>query len=457
MSSISLLHGWAPIALQAIAAVALVFAIGRRSRRWQRIWLPVSIAAGIVVAALTYWFIKVTDMSGGVVAPVGFWIWVGLAGLALVVLVLGWREAGWWRRAVSLLAVPLTLVCVALAVNQWTAYFPTVQSAWGQFSGHPLPGQTDEHSVDALRDPGGSPEQGKIVTITVPDGGSDFKHRDELVYLPPAWFASDPPPTLPAIMLVGGEFGSPNDWLRAGNAQQVADEFAAAHGGQAPVLVFVDAGGAFRNDTECVDGVRGNAAAHLTNQVVPYVVSRFGVSSDPANWAVAGWSMGGTCAVTLAVKYPELFSAFLDIDGDLFPNAGTREQSIARLFGGDEAAFDAFDPTAIIPNHGLYQGMAGWFSIVDSAPPVYRPAGTDPSAAPPLGPAPDPRDHSAAANHLCELGSQYGIECAVVAEQTEHDWQGAAKVLAEALPWLAGKIGSPGAPPVPLPGAPAAG
>ena len=56
-------------------------------------------------------------------------------------------------------------------------------------------------------------------------------------------------------MMVGGEFGSPNDWLRAGNAQQVADEFAAAHGGQAPVLVFVDAGGAFRNDTECVERI----------------------------------------------------------------------------------------------------------------------------------------------------------------------------------------------------------
>ena len=457
MSSISLLHGWAPIALQAIAAVVLVFAIARRSRRWQRIWIPVSIVAGIVVVALAYWFIKVTDMSGGVVAPVGFWIWVGLAGLAVAVLVLGWRDAGGWRQAASLLAVPLTLLCVALAVNQWTGYFPTVQSAWGQFSGHPLPGQTDVHSVDALRDPGGSVEQGKIVTITVPDGGSGFKHRDELVYLPPAWFTSEPPPTLPAIMMIGGEFGSPNDWLRAGNAQQVADDFAAAHGGQAPVLVFVDAGGAFRNDTECVDGVRGNAAAHLTNEVVPYVISQFGVSADPANWAVAGWSMGGTCAVTLAVKYPELFSAFLDIDGDLFPNAGTRDQSIARLFGGDEAAFESFDPTSIIPNHGPYTGMSGWFSIVDSAPPVYRPAGTDPSAAPPLGPAPDPRDHSAAAAYLCELGSQYGIECSVAAEQTEHDWQGAAKVLAEALPWLAGKIGSPGAPPVPLPGAPAVG
>ena len=129
--------------------------------------------------------------------------------------------------------------------------------------------------------------------------------------------------------------------------------------------------------------------------------------------------MGGTCAVTLAVKYPELFSTFLDIDGDLFPNAGTREQSIARLFGGDEAAFDSVRSDVEHPGHGPYTGMSGWFSIVDSAPPVYRPAGTDPSAAPPLGPAPDPRDHSAAANYLCELGSRYGIECSVAAEQTE--------------------------------------
>ncbi len=48
-----------------------------------------------------------------------------------------------------------------------------------------------------------------------------------------------------------------------------ADEFAAVHGGYAPVLVFVDPTGAFRNDTECVNGRRGNAADHLTKDVVP--------------------------------------------------------------------------------------------------------------------------------------------------------------------------------------------
>ena len=451
MPPISLLHGWAPIALQVIAAAVLVVAIGRWATRWQRIWLPVSVAVGVIAVLVTYGVITATDLSGGVVAPVQFWIWVGLAGVALAVLVLGWRSTSWWRRGSALLAVPLSLLCMALAVNQWTAYFPTVQSAWRQVAGHSPPAES------TLGAAGDEPPAGKIVTFSAPDGGTGFRHRDEIVYLPPAWFASDPPPALPAIMMIGGEFGSPNDWLRAGNAQQTADEFAARHSGNAPVLVFVDAGGAFRNDTECVNGVRGNAADHLVKEVIPYVISRFGVSADPANWGVAGWSMGGTCAVTLAAKYPDLFSAFLDIDGDLFPNAGTRDQSIARLFAGDEAAFESFDPTAVIPAHGPYAGMSGWFSIVGDVPTVYRPAETDPAAAPPLGPAPDPRAHAAVAAYLCELGNRYGIECAVAAEQTEHDWQGAANVFADALPWLAGKIGTPGAAAVSLPGAPASG
>lgn len=36
----------------------------------------------------------------------------------------------------------------------------------------------------------------------------------------------------------------------------------------------------------------------------PYMVSAFGVSPDRANWGIAGWSMGGTCAVDLTVMHP---------------------------------------------------------------------------------------------------------------------------------------------------------
>ena len=47
--------------------------------------------------------------------------------------------------------------------------------------------------------------------------------------------------------------------------------------------------------------------------------------------------MGGTCAVGLAVKYPEVFSAFVDIGGDLGPNIGNKYQTIDRLYGGNAA------------------------------------------------------------------------------------------------------------------------
>ena len=101
------------------------------------------------------------------------------------------------------------------------------------------------------------------------------------------------------------------------------------HNGNAPVLVFVDSGGAFNNDTECVNGIRGNAADHLTKDVVPFMVSNFGVSPDRSSWGVAGWSMGGTCAVDLTVMHPDMFSAFVDVAGDFFPNAGNKAQTIA--------------------------------------------------------------------------------------------------------------------------------
>jgi S-formylglutathione hydrolase FrmB len=208
-----------------------------------------------------------------------------------------------------------------------------------------------------------------------------------------------------------------------------ADDFAAAHGGNAPVLVFVDAGGAFNNDTECVNGSRGNAADHLTKDVVPFMVSNFGVSAQPENWGIVGWSMGGTCAVDLSVMHPDLFSAFEDIAGDVAPNAGTKAQSIARLFGGNAAAYASFDPSAVIAGHGRYTNVTGWFSINNQ------------SAA----------SQTAAANSLCALGSSNGITCAVVAQPGKHDWPYASHAFAAALPWMASQLRTPGVPPVPLP------
>jgi S-formylglutathione hydrolase FrmB len=304
---------------------------------------------------------------------------------------------------------------------------------------------------------GTRPAHGSVVPVVIPADASHFKHRGELVYLPPEWFASNPPPRLPTVMMIGGQFNTPADWTRAGNAIKTIDDFATTHHGKAPVLVFVDSGGAFNNDTECVNGIRGNAADHLTKDVVPYMVSNFGVSPTRSNWGIVGWSMGGTCAVDLTVMHPEMFSAFVDVAGDFFPNAGTKAQSIARLFGGNANAWSAFDPTAVINRHGHYSDVAGWFAVSSDVPPAPRrnfafaDAGSIRLAS--RDAAANPSNQTAAAYSLCALGRANGIDCAVLPQPGKHDWPFADRVFVAALPWLAGRLGTPDVPRVALPGA----
>ncbi|MFN8071942.1 MAG: alpha/beta hydrolase-fold protein [Mycobacterium sp.] len=453
--SISLLHGWLPVTVQLIAAAILVSALGRRSRRWSLRWLPIALLAGIGTALFLRWYVGYQGWSGHR-APWGLWIWIALTVVAGVVALAGWRNSRGWQRGGSVLAIPLCMLSAALAVNHWVGYVPTTTAAWDLLTGAPLGGQIDANAFRAMRDKGERPINGTVMAVRIPDDASGFAHRDELVYLPPAWYATKPPPALPVVMMIGGEFGHPADWPSVG-AQKVLDDFATSHGGNAPVVVWVDQSGAFANDTECVNGVRGNAADHLTRDVVPYMVQNFGVSPDPAHWGIVGWSAGGTCALVLTVKYPELFSAFVDIDGQVGPNAGTRQQTLQRLFGGDAQAWAAFDPKTVMGEHGTYRGISAWFGVSEPATAVYRAGAANPGDVQvPPEPRPTANDELVAvAQYLCALSSSLGIECAVVPQPGKHDFPSAVNIFASALPWLAGKLKTPGVPVIPLPGAPA--
>jgi S-formylglutathione hydrolase FrmB len=166
------------------------------------------------------------------------------------------------------------------------------------------------------------------------------------------------------------------------------------------------------------------------------MVSTFGVSADSANWGIAGWSMGGTCAVTLTVMHPELFSTFVDIGGDVGPNAGTKEQTVERLFNGDEAAWASFDPSTVMTRHGRYTGVSGVFAIEG---PVV-PGGHD--------------EHAAAAHSLAATASANGIACSILEIRGKHDWNAGAVAFERTFAWVAGQLRTPGVPPAPLPGTP---
>jgi hypothetical protein len=91
--------------------------------------------------------------------------------------------------------------------------------------------------------------------------------------------------------------------------------------------------------------------------------------------------------------------------------------------------------------------VTGRFDINGAAPP-------SPQRRVVVNAAANPNDQTAAANWLCATGSADGIKCAVVTQQGKHDWPFAAHAFAAALPWLAGQLGTPGLPAIPLPGPP---
>ena len=447
----SLTSGALPVALEVLALTALLIGIGRRSRSW---WLrPVTIAVltGVLLAVAVRGFVKYQGWSEEA-ASLGSVLGVVATGFAAAMLILAWPGSRWWRRAVSVLAVLLAVMCAFSELNRATGYFPTVQSAWQRLTGSEPPQWIDESALALMRQQHEKPERGTMVWVDIPGDASGFGHRQELVYLPPAWFRSDPPPRLPAVLAIGAEFSHPSDWPQSGGALRTLDRFAALHRGNAPVVVFADATGAFNNDTECVNGPRGNAADHLTSDVRPYLVAHYGVSADPANWGLLGWSSGGTCALLLAVRNPELFSAFVALDGQLGPNSGTKAQTIARLFGGDAEAWAAFDPRTIIERHGRYPNTSAWLGVSGRTPTIHRAAG-DTLADP--GRLTDwdqySEDHAANADKLCLLLSAHNVECSVVGYPGTHTFTAAARGFAAALPWLAGQLGTPDTQRRPLP------
>jgi S-formylglutathione hydrolase FrmB len=451
---VSLTSGWLPTAIQLVAAAVLAAAVGWRSRDWRLRWVPAALMVGFATAAAARLFVKYEGWTERAAS----WqtvFWTAVSGFALAVAIFGWPRSPWWRRFASALSVLLCVLSAALALNTATGYFPTVAALWRQATGaHPDDWINEATLTQMVRD-GEQPAEGTVVRLRIPNDASGFDHRRELVYLPPAWFRSDPPPELPTVMMLGGEFSQPSDWPVSADAVTMLDRFAAAHSGNAPVVVFPDTTGSLSNDTECVNGPRGNAADHLTKEVVPLVVSRFGVSPDPAHWGLVGWSSGGTCALMTAVMHSEMFGAFVALDSQLGPNTGTKRQTIARLFGGDANAWAAFDPRTVIEKHGRYDDMAAWLGVSKEIPAEHHPAGDTPPAADAIGDWDTySEEHADNAHKLCLLLSGHNVECAVVGYGGSHDFISAGRAFESALPWLAGRLGTPDVPKRPLPGAP---
>ncbi|PKV76674.1 alpha/beta hydrolase [Nocardia fluminea] len=275
----------------------------------------------------------------------------------------------------------------------------------------------DTHPIDTgWTPPPGMPTRGKHTSAPIPGTKSGFAGRDAEIYLPPAYF-TDPRPRLPVLVLLAGQPGSPQDWMSAGKLTRTMDNFAAAHQGLAPVVVVADGTGTQFGNPLCLNSRRGNAATYLSVDVPAWITAHLSVDTEPRAWAVGGLSYGGTCALQLAINYPQVYPTFLDLSGQAEPSLGDRRTTVEEAFGGDTAAFTRVNPLDLLRTR-RYPGSAGTIVVGTRDPEAKADASTVTTAA-----------------------RAAGMEIRYSELPGEHSWRVWTPGLARELPWLAQRLG----------------
>lgn len=408
-----LIRGAVPAALGAASAIALATALARRVRPGRLVGALVVAAA--IVAVMRVGVAGAVDVSR---IPRSFYLWAAIPLFALGAVTSMPRPHARWRWAVGGFAVLLAAGFAADEVNSWFAYFPTAADLAAQ----PVPGEVPAAPVLArLKDeqPRNAPPvtDGALLRLDIVATTSGFRHRAAYVWVPPAAFDRGVDP-LPVVVMLAGTPGAPDNLLRAVDTVDLAKRYAMLHGGRAPLLVFPDHNGSFGADTECVDGPRGDAETYLTVDVPAFLRATFPVT--PGRWGIAGFSEGGTCALTLSLRHPGLFSTYLDIAGDLRPNLGmsARQTSltVSRLFGGSRQAWSEHDPVTLLSN-GRFDGVAGRMVAGRSDRPAME-----------------------AARTLDPMARKAGIESDIAFVNGHHSFATASRALTRNFDWLARRL-----------------
>jgi S-formylglutathione hydrolase FrmB len=356
----SLLGGPIPVVLLISAALAFGLLLAERTRSWWVWKAPTAVAVGVVLTAVLGVVVDRWWQPFPEGLPTEVLLWMGVAILGAAVAAMRLPSLSWARRAGALACAAV----VGLAgLNQVNRYFQSYQSTravlgpwldtgtdFRTAAGRPTdlvtapPGRM---LADVWTPPPNLPGSGTLSEVTIPGEVSHFSARKAWVYLPPAYQAA-PRPQLPLLVLLPGQPGSPRDWIDAGGVQKILDAYAAAHHGLAPVTVMPDATGSTIGNTLCMDSKLGNAETYLTADLRAWVTAHLQVAPPDQGWSVGGFSFGGTCAVQLAVRAPQLYRTFLDLSGQREPTLGNHKDTVKKAFNGDEAAFALADPVSIL-------------------------------------------------------------------------------------------------------------
>jgi enterochelin esterase-like enzyme len=366
----SIVSGFTPLALTLLGLAALLFLVYGRDQRWWARWVPAVVLSTILVALGIGLFVDRVWQPFPDNLPTDVVVWIGvILGAVVLGLVQLFRRKSWRPRLLAAVAMLVAVIFGLNQINRVYDQYPTLRDALRSLTTQATPLKNVLGSKPLVVTPAGTylsevwhapadmPSGGTLTSASIPATRSGFHARDAWIYLPPAYQAT-PRPQLPVLLLLAGQPGSPSDWVDGGDIVSMMNSFAARHHGLAPVVVMADATGSEFGNPMCMDSRLGKAQTYLTVDAPTWVKKTFQVDTDPSQWAVAGLSYGGTCALQFAVNAPSVFHDFISISGQDQPTLGTFQESVDKAFGG-KAAFLAVDPLTIMKTkkfpetHGL--------------------------------------------------------------------------------------------------------
>lgn len=270
----------------------------------------------------------------------------------------------------------LLLLSAAVGVNAVTGNFTTIGSLVGKtvLPSLSLPAIAQGPQPSNWVAPASTPAHGSYGVVAIPATASGFTVREGVVYLPPAALTRHPP-KLPVLVMLSGQPGAPTNMVTSVDMPSILDRYARAHRGLAPIVVIPDQLGAPYDNPMCVDSPLGHSATYLSADVPSWIRSHLNVSDDRRDWAIGGYSQGGTCSIQLGARFTGTFGNILDVSGELAPHRGSIPATIADAFGGSTAAYEAAKPLALLAAHEPFADTLAIFAVGgDDA--RYRPIAT---------------------------------------------------------------------------------
>lgn len=287
-------------------------------------------------------------------SPVTVGVAVALTALLPLGCLLSWSRLGRRRLPRLLARVTLLVSCQLLAVtsaglivNRQYGFYTSWSELLGR-SGVPsiaaavVDGYLDGRYARQLR-AAFRAGHGLVIPWVIPGPSSGQPARHALLYLPAAY--GDPAAAsvrFPVIEFLHGFPSRPESWTGPLKLQHILDAQITARQSVPFIGVLPMQNLALPRDTQCVDVAAGpRVDTYLTRDVRQALLSAVRAATDRAGWALMGYSTGGYCALNLALRHPDLFTAAVSLSGYGYP---AHDRSTGNLFGRSRALQNANTP-----------------------------------------------------------------------------------------------------------------